>query len=41
VSRCYTTPAFDENDLACLRERARSAFAAAGRKIAQLAAVDR
>lgn len=38
VSRCYTTPAFDENDLACLRERARTAFAAAGRKIAQVAA---
>jgi glutamate-1-semialdehyde 2,1-aminomutase len=41
VSRCYTTPAVDEDDLACLRERARSAFAAAGRKIAQLAAVNR
>jgi glutamate-1-semialdehyde 2,1-aminomutase len=41
VSRCYVTPAFDDNDLACLRERARAAFAAAGRKIAQLAAVNR
>jgi glutamate-1-semialdehyde 2,1-aminomutase len=41
VSRCYTTPALDENDLACLRERARATFAATGRKIAQLAAVGR
>lgn len=41
VSRCYVTPAFADDDLMCLRTRARAAFAAAGRKIAQLAAVDR
>ena len=41
VSRCYLTAAFSDDDLACLEARARAAFATAGRKIAQLAAVDR
>lgn len=41
VSRCYLTPAFTSEDLGCLRERACAAFAKAGRKIAQLVAVDR
>ena len=41
VSRCYFTPAFTSEDLTCLRERARAAFAAAGRKIARLVAAGR
>jgi glutamate-1-semialdehyde 2,1-aminomutase len=40
VSRCYLTPAFGEADLVCLGERAHAALAAAGRRIAQLAAVN-